>query len=66
MPKKERDLQALTRQMLRPVINILTGHTQEQNILSLMRLSNDPFAVIAKRHLRVLPTFSAIAITLKH
>jgi len=38
----ERDLLA-SRQMLRPVIGVLTGHSHIQRHLSLMGLSNDPF-----------------------
>ena len=41
--RRERDLLALSRQMLRPAVGILTGHTQVQRHLSLMGLSNDPF-----------------------
>jgi len=40
--RRERDLLALPRQMLRPVIGVLTGHSQVQRHLSLMGLSNDP------------------------
>ena len=46
--RRERDLLALTRQMVRPVIGILTGHTQVQQHLSLMGLSNDPFCSYCK------------------
>jgi len=41
--RRERDLLALPRQMLRPVIGILTGHSHVQRHLSLIGLSNDPF-----------------------
>jgi len=61
--KRERDLLALTRQMLRPVIGILTGHTQVQQLRDLVMTH---FAVSAKRQLWVLPTFSATAITLQY
>jgi len=40
--RRARDLLALPRQMLRPVIGVLTGHSQVQRHLSLMGLSNDP------------------------
>ena len=46
--RRETDLQALTGQMLRPVIGILTGHTQVQRHLSLMGPSNDPFCSYCK------------------
>jgi len=46
--RRERDLLALSRQMLRPVVGILTGHTQVQRHLSLMGLSNDPFCSYCK------------------
>ena len=46
---RERDLLALSRQMLRPVIGILTGHTHVQRHLSLMGLSNDPFCSYCKQ-----------------
>jgi len=46
--RRERDLLALSRQMLKPVVGILTGHTQVQRHLSLMGLSNDPFCSYCK------------------
>ena len=45
--RRERDLLALDL-MLRPIIGILTGHTQVQRHLSLMGLSNDPFCSYCK------------------
>jgi len=47
--RREKDLLALTRQMLRPVTGILTGHTQVQRHLSLLGLSNDPFCSYCKQ-----------------
>jgi len=46
--RRERDLLALSRQMLRLVVGILTGHTQVQRHLSLMGLSIDPFCSYCK------------------
>ena len=41
--RRERDLLALPRQILRLVVGVLTGHVPVQRHLSLLGLTNDPF-----------------------